>query len=35
MLWDPKYKGRLSMADSLIDGVMVAAIYTGAKDPST
>ncbi|MEK9942623.1 MAG: extracellular solute-binding protein, partial [Gammaproteobacteria bacterium] len=21
------------MADSLIDGVMVAAIYTGAKDP--
>ena len=27
MLWDPKYKGRLSMADSLIDGVMVAAIY--------
>ena len=33
MLWDPKYKGRLSMADSLIDGVMVAAIYTGAKDP--
>ena len=33
MLWDPKYKGRLSMADSLIDGVMVAAIYIGAKDP--
>ena len=33
MLWDPKYTGRLSMADSLIDGVMVAAIYTGAKDP--
>jgi spermidine/putrescine transport system substrate-binding protein len=33
MLWDPKYKGRLSMADSLIDGVMVAAIFTGAKDP--
>ena len=33
ILWDPKYKGRLSMADSLIDGVMVAAIYIGAKDP--
>ena len=33
LLWDPKYKGRLSMADSLIDGVMVAAIYIGAKDP--
>lgn len=33
MLWDPKYKGRLSMSDSLIDGVMVAAIYIGAKDP--
>ena len=25
--------GRMSMADSLIDGVMVAAIYGGAKDP--
>ncbi len=33
ILWDPKYKGRLSMIDSLIDGVMVAAIYSGAKDP--
>ncbi|MFQ5984438.1 MAG: PotD/PotF family extracellular solute-binding protein [Alphaproteobacteria bacterium] len=33
VLWDPKYKGRLSMIDSLIDGVMVAAIYSGAKDP--
>ncbi len=33
ILWDERYKGRLSMADSLIDGVMVAAIYGGAKDP--
>lgn len=33
ILWDPKYKGRLAMIDSLIDGVMVAAIYSGAKDP--
>ena len=33
ILWDPKYKGRLSMSNSLVDGVMVAAIYSGAKDP--
>jgi spermidine/putrescine transport system substrate-binding protein len=33
ILWDEKYAGRLSMIDSLIDGVMVAAIYSGAKDP--
>lgn len=33
LLWDERYKGRLSMADSLIDGVMVAAIVAGAKDP--
>ena len=33
ILWDPKYAGRLSMIDSLIDGVMVAAIYSGAEDP--
>ena len=33
ILWDPKYKGRLSMSDSLVDGVMVAAIYSGAEDP--
>jgi spermidine/putrescine transport system substrate-binding protein len=33
ILWDPKYEGRLCMFDSLIDGVMVAAIYSGAKDP--
>ena len=33
LLWDERYKGRLSMIDSLIDGVMVAAIYGGAKDP--
>ena len=33
ILWDERYAGRLSMSDSLIDGVMVAAIYGGAKDP--
>ena len=33
ILWDEKYSGRLSMIDSLIDGVMVAAIYSGAVDP--
>ncbi len=33
LLWDERYAGRLSMSDSLIDGVMVAAIYGGAKDP--
>ena len=33
ILWDPKYSGRLSMIDSLIDGVMVAAIYAGVSDP--
>ena len=33
LLWDERYKGRLSMIDSLIDGVMVAAIYGGAKEP--
>ncbi len=33
ILWDERYKGRLSMVDSLADGVMVAAIYAGAKDP--
>ena len=33
LLWDERYAGRMSMADSLIDGVMVAAIYGGAKDP--
>jgi spermidine/putrescine transport system substrate-binding protein len=33
LLWDERYKGRLAMMDSLIDGVMVAAIYGGAKDP--
>ena len=33
ILWDPKYKGRLSMSDSLVDGVMVAAIYSGAENP--
>ena len=33
ILWDERYKGRLSMSDSLIDGVMVAAIYGGAANP--
>ena len=33
ILWDEKYSGRLSMIDSLIDGVMVAAIYSGAANP--
>lgn len=33
LLWDERYKGRMSLFDSLIDGVMVAAIYAGAKDP--
>jgi len=33
ILWDEKYTGNLSMIDSLIDGVMAAAIYSGAKDP--
>lgn len=33
LMWDKRYSGRLSMLDSLIDGVMVAAIYGGAKDP--
>ncbi len=33
ILWDERYRGRLSMSDSLIDGVMVAAIVAGAKDP--
>ncbi len=33
LLWDEQYAGRMAMIDSLIDGVMVAAIYGGAKDP--
>lgn len=33
LMWDERYAGRLSMMDSLIDGVAVAAIYAGAKDP--
>lgn len=33
LLWDERYKGRMAMMDSLIDGVMVAAIYGGARDP--
>ena len=33
ILWDPKYTGRLSMIDSLIDGVAVASIYAGLENP--
>ena len=33
LLWDERYAGRMAMIDSLIDGVMVAAIYGGARDP--
>jgi spermidine/putrescine transport system substrate-binding protein len=33
ILWDEKYSGRLSMIDSLIDGVAVAGIYAGVADP--
>jgi len=33
LLWDERYAGRLGMLNSLIDGVMVAAIYAGADDP--
>lgn len=29
ILWDPKYKGRLSTIDSQIDGASVAALYAG------
>jgi len=34
ILWDPKYKGKLSILDSLVDGVAVAALY-GGIDPWT
>jgi len=33
LLWDERYKGRISMMSSLIDGVMVAAIYAGVDNP--
>lgn len=33
ILWDPKYAGRLSMIDSLIDGVAVAGIYALLENP--
>jgi spermidine/putrescine transport system substrate-binding protein len=29
ILWDPKYKGRLALFDSLVDGVAVSAIVAG------
>jgi spermidine/putrescine transport system substrate-binding protein len=33
ILWDPKYKGRVAMFDSLADGVIVAGIMAGLQDP--
>jgi spermidine/putrescine transport system substrate-binding protein len=33
LLWDERYKGRLAIFDSLIDGVMIAAMYSAAKNP--
>jgi len=33
LLWDERYAGRILMVDSLIDGVMIAAIYGGAENP--
>jgi spermidine/putrescine transport system substrate-binding protein len=33
ILWDPKYKGRVAMFDSLTDGVVVAGIMAGLADP--
>lgn len=33
ILWDPKYKGRVAMFDSLTDGAVVAGIVAGLKDP--
>ena len=33
ILWDENYAGRLSMIDSLIDGVAVAGIYKGLPNP--
>lgn len=32
ILWDPKYKGRIAVFDSLVDGVAIAAIMAGV-DP--
>jgi len=26
ILWDPKYKGKLAVFDSLVDGVVIAAV---------
>ena len=33
LLWDERYAGKIALFDSLIDGVMMAAIYSGAKNP--
>lgn len=33
ILWDPKYKGRVAMFDSLTDGVVIAGIMAGLEDP--
>jgi len=35
ILWDPKYEGRLSTMNSLVDGAVVAAIVLGLEDPFT
>ena len=33
ILWDPKYKGKIGVFDSLVDGVAIAAILAGVKNP--
>jgi len=33
VLWDPKYKGQVSVTDEANNNVITAAIYIGAKDP--
>jgi spermidine/putrescine transport system substrate-binding protein len=34
ILWDPKYRGKVAILDSLVDGVAIAALYAGV-DPWT
>ncbi len=33
ILWDPKYQGRIGFFDSLVDGVAIAGIMAGLKNP--
>lgn len=33
LLWDERYSGRMAIFDNVIDGVMIAAILSGAKNP--